>query len=68
VTANTSPVAQHREVDPSSAEQIATAISKYFRQPSLRRETRARRKAQIRELFARENVWPPLTKFCLSVN
>ena len=68
MTANTLPTAQHRKVDPSSAEQIATVISKYFRQPSLRRKTRARRKAQIRELFARENVWPPLTKFYLSVN
>ena len=55
-------------VDPLSAEQIAAAISKYFRQPSLRRKHGRAGRRRIHELFAREKVWTALTKFYLSVN
>jgi len=55
-------------VDPLSAEQIAAAVSKYFRQPSLRPKTRARRNAPNRELFAGEKVSASRQKFYLSVN
>jgi glycosyltransferase involved in cell wall biosynthesis len=55
-------------VDPLSAEQVAAAICKYFRQPSLRRKHGRAGRRRIRELFAREKVWASLTKFYLSVN
>ena len=49
-------------------EQIAAAISKYFRQPSLRRKHARAGRRRIRELFAREKVSTSLTKFYLPVN
>ena len=55
-------------VDPLSAEQIAAAISKYFRQPSLRQQHGRAGRRRIHEFFAREKVWTALTKFYLSVN
>ena len=55
-------------VDPLSAEQIAAAISKYFRQPSLRRTHGRAGRRRVHEFFAREKVWAALTKFYLSVN
>ena len=55
-------------VDPLSAEQIAAAISKYFRQLSLRRKHGRAGRRRIRELFAREKVCSSLTKFYLSMN
>jgi glycosyltransferase involved in cell wall biosynthesis len=55
-------------VEPHSAQQIAEAICKYFRQPSLRkRHGRAARK-RVQTFFTREKVWAALTKFYLSVN
>ena len=55
-------------VDPLSAPQIAAAISKYFRQPSLRQQHGRAGRRRIHEFFAREKVWTALTKFYLSVN
>jgi glycosyltransferase involved in cell wall biosynthesis len=55
-------------VDPLSAEQIAAAISNYFRQPSLRRKHGLAGRRRIHDLFSREKVWTELTKFYLSVN
>ena len=55
-------------VDPLSAAQIAAAISKYFRQPSLRQQHGRAGRRRIHEFFAREKVWTALTKFYLSVN
>jgi glycosyltransferase involved in cell wall biosynthesis len=55
-------------VDPLSAEQIAAAISNYFRQPSLRRKHGLAARRRIHDFFSREKVWAALTKFYLSVN
>jgi glycosyltransferase involved in cell wall biosynthesis len=55
-------------VDPLSSEQIAAAISNYFRQPSLRRKHGRAGRQRIHDFFSREKVWAALTKFYLSVN
>jgi glycosyltransferase involved in cell wall biosynthesis len=55
-------------VDPLSAEQIAAAISNYFRHPWLRREHGLAGRRRMHEFFTREKVWSALTKFYLSVN
>ena len=55
-------------VDPLSFEQIAAAVCKYFRQPSLRRQHGRAGRLRVHTFFTREKVWASLTKFYLSVN
>lgn len=55
-------------VEPLDAARIAGAISKYFRDPYLRRQHGAAGRRRVLDFFAREKVWAALTKFYLSVN
>lgn len=55
-------------VNPLSSEEIAAAVGKYLRQPSLRLAHGRAGRRRMCDLFGRDKVWSALTNFYLSVN